>query len=377
MTGRSFRVSATTRYDHTAVLTLALDTSTRAGSVAVVHGTTVLSVVHGDATRTHGERLPDELDRALKGAHVQPRDLELLVVASGPGAFTGLRIGLAAMQGLAMVLNVPVIAVSALDALALAALAARRPPTPGRATSDPTGGRPPTPDQATSDPAGGRPPTPDQATSDPTGGRPPTPPGATSDPTGGRPPTPDQATSDPTGGRPPTPRGATSDPAGGRPPTPDQATSDPASSAPPTPPRGTSDPAPTPPPIAAWMDAQRGEVFTAYYLPPPGDDGGVPIPAAVPIVGTPDVLLRAMPPNGGVLFICDGAERYRAQILQDHSGHLVMASPTALAPFIASIGNARAARGEAGPPHALQPLYVRRPDAELERARRSADESSG
>ena len=329
MTGRSFRVSATTRYDHTAVLTLALDTSTRAGSVAVVHGTTVLSVVHGDATRTHGERLPDELDRALKGAHVQPRDLELLVVASGPGAFTGLRIGLAAMQGLAMVLNVPVIAVSALDALALAA---RRPPTPGRATSDPTGGRPPTPNQATSDP---------------------------------------------TGGRPPTPRSATSDPAGGRPPTPDQATSDPASSAPPTPPQGTSDPAPTPTRIAAWMDAQRGEVFAAYYLPPPGDDGGVPIPAAVPIVGTPDVLLRAMPPNGGVLFIGDGAERYRAQILQDHSGHLVMASPTALAPFIASIGSARAARGEAGPPHALQPLYVRRPDAELERARRSADESSG
>jgi tRNA A37 threonylcarbamoyladenosine modification protein TsaB len=41
-----------------------------------------------------------------------------------------------------------------------------------------------------------------------------------------------------------------------------------------------------------------------------------------------------------------------------------------LAPYLARIGQRRAARGEAGPPHALQPLYVRRPDAELERARR-------
>jgi tRNA threonylcarbamoyladenosine biosynthesis protein TsaB len=102
------------------VLILALDTTTRAGSVAIVRDTSVLSVVRGDASRTHGERLPDELDRALRQAQVRPTDLQLLAVASGPGAFTGLRIGLAAIQGLAMVLNLPVIAVSALDALALA-----------------------------------------------------------------------------------------------------------------------------------------------------------------------------------------------------------------------------------------------------------------
>jgi hypothetical protein len=42
----------------------------------------------------------------------------------------------------------------------------------------------------------------------------------------------------------------------------------------------------------------------------------------------------------------------------------------AIAPAVARIGWRRAAGGHAGPPHALQPLYVRRPDAELERQRR-------
>jgi tRNA A37 threonylcarbamoyladenosine modification protein TsaB len=63
--------------------------------------------------------------------------------------------------------------------------------------------------------------------------------------------------------------------------------------------------------------------------------------------------------------------KYREQILQHAGGrHCVIAPPAALAPLIAHLGIAAAARGEAGPPHALQPLYVRRPDAELERLRR-------
>ena len=100
------------------MLILALDTTTRAGSAAVTRDDEVLAVVHGDATRTHGERLPGELDRALSEAGVARHALDLLVVASGPGAFTGLRIGLAAVQGLAMVLELPVIGVSALEAVA-------------------------------------------------------------------------------------------------------------------------------------------------------------------------------------------------------------------------------------------------------------------
>jgi tRNA A37 threonylcarbamoyladenosine modification protein TsaB len=133
------------------------------------------------------------------------------------------------------------------------------------------------------------------------------------------------------------------------------------------------------------MDAQRGEVFATYYTDPhPGTvpelqsvpSGTVPAlvvpdPVSTPIVGTPDVVLSSLPTDRDVIFIGDGATRYRAQILATGRGRYQIDDSTPdLAPLIASIGLARAARGEAGPPHALQPLYVRRPDAELERQRR-------
>jgi tRNA threonylcarbamoyladenosine biosynthesis protein TsaB len=100
------------------VLILALDTTTRGGSVAVTDDDRVLALVPGDASRTHGERLPAEIAAALERAGVSRQQLDLLAVATGPGGFTGLRIGLAAVQGLAMTLNKPVAGVSALDALA-------------------------------------------------------------------------------------------------------------------------------------------------------------------------------------------------------------------------------------------------------------------
>lgn len=100
------------------MLILALDTTTRAGSVAVTDDDRVLALLPGDASRTHGERLPEEIAAALDRAGVLRERLDLLAVATGPGGFTGLRIGLATMQGLAMTLNKPVAGVSALDALA-------------------------------------------------------------------------------------------------------------------------------------------------------------------------------------------------------------------------------------------------------------------
>jgi tRNA threonylcarbamoyladenosine biosynthesis protein TsaB len=101
------------------VLILSLDTTTRGGSAAVLQDDRVLALVEGDGTRTHAERLPAELERALVEAGHPLAAVELLAVASGPGAFTGLRIGMSAMQGLALVTGRPVVGVSALDALAL------------------------------------------------------------------------------------------------------------------------------------------------------------------------------------------------------------------------------------------------------------------
>ncbi len=103
------------------MLILSLDTTTRGGSAAVLLDDRVLALVEGDATRTHGERLPGELERALAEAGQPLAAMDLLAVASGPGAFTGLRIGIAAMQGLALVTGRPVVGVSGLDALALTA----------------------------------------------------------------------------------------------------------------------------------------------------------------------------------------------------------------------------------------------------------------
>jgi tRNA threonylcarbamoyladenosine biosynthesis protein TsaB len=109
---------------------LALDTTSRAGSVSVVDGGRVLVERPGDPARSQAQRLPRELLDALADARMTVRDVDLFAVAAGPGSFTGLRIGLAAIQGMAMVTGRKVVAVSALDALAAAA--ASRLTTPAR-----------------------------------------------------------------------------------------------------------------------------------------------------------------------------------------------------------------------------------------------------
>jgi tRNA threonylcarbamoyladenosine biosynthesis protein TsaB len=102
---------------------LALDTTTVAGSVAVVDDDRVVEESAGDPSRSHAQRLPDDLLRALERHGLALSDVDLFAVASGPGSFTGLRIGIATMQGLAAVRRRRVAGISALDALAHAAAA--------------------------------------------------------------------------------------------------------------------------------------------------------------------------------------------------------------------------------------------------------------
>ncbi|MBS1817695.1 MAG: tRNA (adenosine(37)-N6)-threonylcarbamoyltransferase complex dimerization subunit type 1 TsaB [Acidobacteria bacterium] len=97
---------------------LALDTTTRAGSAAVIVDGRVLAEHVGDGTRTHAERLPRELLEVLEAAGMRTADIDLFAVACGPGSFTGLRIGIATIQGLAFVHQRPVAPVSVLRALA-------------------------------------------------------------------------------------------------------------------------------------------------------------------------------------------------------------------------------------------------------------------
>lgn len=97
---------------------LALDTTTRAGSVAVVDEAGVLFEGRGDAARSHAERLPADLLRALEAARLHLSDIDLFGVVAGPGSFTGLRIGIATIQGLTFVTGKRIVPVAALLALA-------------------------------------------------------------------------------------------------------------------------------------------------------------------------------------------------------------------------------------------------------------------
>ncbi len=229
------------------MLILALDTTTRAGSVAVTRDDQLLALVSGDAARSHSERLPAEIESALTLAGLQRDELDLLAVATGPGAFTGLRIGLAAMQGLAMTLDLPVIGISALDALAAEA-------SDGQVAL-----------------------------------------------------------------------------------------------------------------VAPWMDAQRGEVFACLL------DVAAGVTLESPLAAGPAVVLAAWHAHlagNRAVFIGDAAARDAALIGEAGAGLWMTRTPPDLAPALARIARVRAARGEAGLPHQLSPIYVRRPDVEIERERR-------
>ena len=250
------------------MLIAALDTTTRAGSIALLLDGRILAVGVGDATRGHAERLPGDLIALARQHGYQPRDVDLFAVTAGPGSFTGLRIGIATVQGLAFATGRPVVAVSALEALAAAALG------PGLLTGDD--------------------------------------------------------------------------------------------------------------PVGVWMDAQRGEVFSAVYRrAAPAEDAARPsghdIAPEVAVleqaeVGNPNETLERWSgsPWGRLLrFVGDGALAYREQILVSLGPSVRLIDPTpALAPVVGEIAMRRAARGEAVSPHAIRPIYVRRPDAELARDRR-------
>jgi tRNA threonylcarbamoyladenosine biosynthesis protein TsaB len=104
---------------------LALDTTTRAGSAALVEDDRVVAEYVGDSMRSHAERLPTDLLNLLERRGLTTSEVDVFAVAAGPGSFTGLRIGLATMQGLAFVTGRKIVPISVLEALAQAAAGER------------------------------------------------------------------------------------------------------------------------------------------------------------------------------------------------------------------------------------------------------------
>lgn len=227
------------------MLILAVDTTSRAGSLAVVRDGELVHEMSGDPSLTHGQRLPLDFVRVCEAAKVGLRDIDLFAVAAGPGSFTGLRVGIAAIQGLAVAFDRRVVPVSTLEAVAATA-----PLREGR--------------------------------------------------------------------------------------------------------------------VAAWVDAQRGEVFAQLF------ERRELVEAGPALAQAPEAVLhtwRQAAPLEGVAFHGDGAVRYAERIRAVLGRNTQIAD--AAAPLAGVIGMITAREPQrAVLPHAIAPIYVRRPDAELARARR-------
>jgi tRNA threonylcarbamoyladenosine biosynthesis protein TsaB len=239
------------------MIVLALDTTTRAGSVAVAQDGCLLDLLAGDPGLLHAERVPGDLVRSLERAGVALADVDVFAVAIGPGSFTGLRIGIAAIQGCAFASGRSVVGVSALEAVALAVSSAGN---LGRHLR-----------------------------------------------------------------------------------------------------------------LGVWMDAQRHEVFSALYeVAGEGPDARLEAIEG-PAVGDPattagrwhQVLRSEWCPVAG-----DGAVKYERLLSEVAGSPVTVIEPPPLAGAIALVAERRARAGESALPHAIRPLYVRRPDAELARDRR-------
>ena len=100
------------------MLTLAADTSLPLLSVALLSDTTLLGSIALEGKGSRNEKLLPAIDWVLTECNVDRKSIDLFAVTRGPGSFTGVRIGLATMQGLALALNRPLIAMSTHEAIA-------------------------------------------------------------------------------------------------------------------------------------------------------------------------------------------------------------------------------------------------------------------
>jgi tRNA threonylcarbamoyladenosine biosynthesis protein TsaB len=102
-------------------LILSIETATLAGSLCISKGREVLAASSGDSTVSHSNTLLADVDKLLSKTDLTVGDIDLFAVASGPGSFTGLRIGIATIKALATTLGRPCVGIPTLEAIAHAA----------------------------------------------------------------------------------------------------------------------------------------------------------------------------------------------------------------------------------------------------------------
>jgi tRNA threonylcarbamoyladenosine biosynthesis protein TsaB len=104
------------------MLILAVDTSTRTGSAALLRDTEVLAEISGYEETPYSTRLFRDVSALQERANFRLNQVDLFAVAAGPGSFTGLRVGLTAVKAWSEVHGKPIAAISGLEAIAAEAL---------------------------------------------------------------------------------------------------------------------------------------------------------------------------------------------------------------------------------------------------------------
>jgi tRNA threonylcarbamoyladenosine biosynthesis protein TsaB len=101
---------------------LSLETSTSICSVAIHERGALLALAEIKEPGAHAEKLLDLVDAAMKQAELRMSDLEAVAVSQGPGSYTGLRIGVSTAKGIAYGLEIPLIGINTLQAMAASQL---------------------------------------------------------------------------------------------------------------------------------------------------------------------------------------------------------------------------------------------------------------
>jgi len=99
---------------------LAIDTSSPEASLAISSAENIVATLTVRSNRPHSQTLFSHITTLLHIVEIRIQDISAFAVTTGPGSFTGLRVGLAAIKGLADSLNKPCLGVDSLDLLALA-----------------------------------------------------------------------------------------------------------------------------------------------------------------------------------------------------------------------------------------------------------------
>ena len=95
---------------------LAMDTSSKVCSVAIIDDGKVIKELHNESELEHSQTLMPMIDEILRQAGITLNDINLLACGVGPGSFTGIRVGIATVKAIADSKNIPIVGVNSLEA---------------------------------------------------------------------------------------------------------------------------------------------------------------------------------------------------------------------------------------------------------------------